>query len=121
MFNGPPVFDNSPATAGAQAMGKVRLYGFGRDRLYILIHYRNLALGLLRLAADEEHHLVKSVEDLSFRNVTKRLARILLDQIDESDYSNSGRKGITQGEIAASSSALPLIEEGKCDGCGLLH
>lgn len=102
LFNGPPAFDSGLVVASAEAMSMVRLYGFARDSIETLLHHEPaFALGLLLFAAEEERHLIRLVEDLSFRNVTGRIARILLQQLEEGNYMSPGRKGITQSEMAA--------------------
>ncbi len=98
-FNDIPAFDGGPNPASAQAMGPVVLYGIRKSSLEtILRDYPQVALNTIEVLAGRLRHLVSLVEDLSFRHVIGRVAKILLD------YGGDGtgpRPRLTQQEMAA--------------------
>jgi CRP/FNR family transcriptional regulator len=95
-FNDIPVFDGGTNLTSAEAMGTVVLYGIEKSSLENAIRdYPQIALNIIRVLSQRGEHLVSLVEDLSFRNVTGRLARILLE------YAGDGRQRLTQQEMAA--------------------
>jgi len=97
-FNDVPVFEGSNL-ASAEAMGPVVLYGIRKSDLEgIFRNHPQVALNMLKVLSQRVQHLVSLVEDLSFRNVTSRVAKILLD------YAGDGtgrRPRLTQQEMAA--------------------
>ena len=98
-FNEVPIFDSGPNPASAQAMGTVVLYGVSKDNLEaVLRSYPQVALEVNRVLAGRVRHLVSLVEDLSFRHVTGRVAKILLEYAGDGTGS---RPRLTQREIAA--------------------
>jgi CRP/FNR family transcriptional regulator len=83
-FNEVPMLDSGLNPASAQAMGRVLLYGLGKDELdYVLRNYPQLASSVIKVMAGRMRHLVSLVEDLSFRQVIGRVARILLENAGE--------------------------------------
>lgn len=95
-FNDIPVFDGGTNLTSAEAMGAVVLYRIEKSSLETAIRdYPQIALNIIRVLSQRGEHLVSLVEDLSFRNVTGRLARILLE------YAGDGRQRLTQQEMAA--------------------
>jgi len=61
-------------------MGPVLLYGIRRSKLEpILLERPQVALNVIRVLAAQVRNLVSLVEDLSFRHVIGRVAKILLD------------------------------------------
>ena len=98
-FSDVPIFDGGPNPASAQALGPVVLYGITKSDLgAILRDHPQVALNANKVLAQRVRHLVSLVEDLSFRHVTGRIARILLD------YAGDGagpRPRLTQQEMAA--------------------
>jgi len=98
-------FNDAAALSGgtnrytAQAMGAVVLYGLPRDKLEILLKdYHRVARNVIGVLADQILRLTALVADLSFRTVTGRLARILLD------YAADGSRDVrplSQREMAA--------------------
>lgn len=63
----------------------------------------DLSVALLRSLAGRMRHLVELVEDLSFRHVSERVARILLQSVAPHPGVGAGsdlRRGMTQREIA---------------------
>jgi CRP-like cAMP-binding protein len=98
-INDVSVFDGGPNPASAQAMGPVSLYGIKRDDLEsILRDYPKIALNVTKALAIRIRHLVSLVEDLSFRHVIGRVAKILLEYAG--DGARSGQR-LTQQEMAA--------------------
>jgi CRP-like cAMP-binding protein len=98
-FNDISVFDNGPNPAGAQALAPVELYGIGKKEIDDLLRdYPQMAMSVMRMMARRVRQLVELVEDLSFRRVVSRVAKILLE------YSSDRvepRPRLTQQEIAA--------------------
>jgi CRP-like cAMP-binding protein len=98
-INDVPVFDGGPNHASAQTMGPVLLYTIGKNELEsILRDYPKVALNVIRVLASRIRHLVSLVEDLSFRNVIGRVAKILLEHAG--DGARPGQR-LTQQEMAA--------------------
>jgi CRP/FNR family transcriptional regulator len=99
-FNDAPVFDGGTNPASAQAMGPVVLYGIkNSDMEGILRTHPQVALNVIRVLSQKLRHLVSLVEDLSFRHVTARLAKILLEYAG--DGVGSAKPRLTQQEMAA--------------------
>ena len=98
-FNEVPVFGVGSNLASAQAMGPVTLYGIRKDDLAaILRDHPQVALNVINVLADRIHQLMSLVEDLSFRHVIGRVAKILLEHAGD----GSGSKPrLTQQEMAA--------------------
>ncbi len=98
-FNDVPVFNGGANLATAEAMGPVVLYGIKKtDLATILKDCPQVSLNILRVLSEKMTRLVMLVEDLSFRHVTGRVARILLE------YTGDGgaqRPRLTQQEMAA--------------------
>jgi CRP/FNR family transcriptional regulator len=97
-FNDVPVFAGANL-ASAEAMMPVTLYGLRKtDFQNILREYPQLALNAIQVLAKRVELLVALVEDLSFRQVTGRVARILYEYVRGKDVN---RPRITQQEMAA--------------------
>ena len=98
-FNDVPVFDGASNPFSAQAMGPVVIYGIEkRDLAVILRDHPQVALNVINVLAGHVRHLTSLVEDLSFRPVIRRVAKILLE------YSGGGTGSVqrlTQQEMAA--------------------
>jgi CRP/FNR family transcriptional regulator len=98
-FNEVPVFDGGPNPASAQAMGPVTLYGIRkRDLDTVLREYPQVALNAINVLVGRMRHLVSLVEDLSFRHVVGRVARILLENAGNG---KAPRQQLTQQDMAA--------------------
>ena len=98
-FNDVPIFDDGPNPASAQAMGPVTLYGVSKDSLKAALkEHRQVALNIIRVLAERVRQLVTLVEDLSFKHVISRVAKILLEHA--SDGTGPGSR-LTQQEMAA--------------------
>jgi CRP/FNR family transcriptional regulator len=98
-FNDVPIFDGGPNPASARTMGPVLLYGIKRnDMEAILRNHPQIALNVTKVLAKRVRQLVSLVEDLSFRHVISRVARILFEHIP----GETGRgPRLTQQEMAA--------------------
>lgn len=95
-FNDVPAFSGGANLASAEAMGTVVLYGIEKSDLEVAIRdYPQIALNIIQVLSQRVEHLVALVEDLSFRNVAGRVARILLE------YAGDGKPRLTQQEMAA--------------------
>lgn len=98
-FNEVPVFDGGPNPASAQAMGPVVLYGIrNKDMESILKKHPQVALNVVRVLSQKLRNLVSLVEELSFKHVTARLAKILLEYAGDG---TSSKQRLTQQEMAA--------------------
>ncbi len=98
-FNDVPIFDGGPNPASARAMGPVLLYGIKKNDVEaILGDHPQIALNVIKVLARRVRHLVSLVEDLSFKHVISRVAKILLEHIGD----ETGRRPrLTQQEMAA--------------------
>ena len=98
-FNELPIFDDGPNPASAQAIGAVVLYGIRKGDLNDILRDKpQVALNVIKVLASRVRHLVSLVEDLSFRHVISRVAKILLEHAGV----GTGREPrLTQQEMAA--------------------
>jgi CRP-like cAMP-binding protein len=98
-FNDVAIFDGDLNPASARAMSTVLLYGVRRNDIEaILRDHPQIALNVIKVLAKRVRQLVSLVEDLSFRHVISRVARILLEHIG----GETGRgPRLTQQEMAA--------------------
>ena len=99
-FNDVAVFDGGPSVASATAMTPVALYGINKTDVGVIIRdHPQVAANVARVLAERVRHFTSLVEDLSFRNVLSRVAKLLLE------YAGNGRKAerprLTQQEMAA--------------------
>jgi CRP-like cAMP-binding protein len=93
------IFDGDPNPTSAQTMGPAVLYGIRKlDLETILQDYPQVAQNTVRVLASRVRHLVSLVEDLSFKHVIGRVAKILIEQAG--DGKTPGPR-LTQQEIAA--------------------
>jgi CRP-like cAMP-binding protein len=98
-FNDVPAFDGEPSPCSTEAMSAVILYEIGKNDLDALLHrYPLIAVNVIQALARRVRGLVSLVEDLSFRNVISRVARILFE--NAGDGTGAGKK-LTQQEMAA--------------------
>jgi len=98
-FNDVPVFGGGSNLASAEAMGPVVLYGIRKSDLEIMLRdYPRLAQNVIQVLSQRIEHLVSLVEDLSFRHVTGRLAKILLEYAGDK---SGERHWLTQQDMAA--------------------
>src|SRR5205085_11813429 len=83
MFNEVAVFDEGPNPASAQAIEDCTLYLLRRrDLLRFVAERPGIALAITRTFAGRLREALALVEDLAFRDVTSRLAKILLEGQD---------------------------------------
>ena len=117
-FNDVAIFDDAPNPASAQAMGPVVLYGVRKGELRSIIRdHPQMSLNIIKVLAERVRQLVLLVEDLSFRHVIGRVARILLEHAG--DGAGPGPR-LTQQEMAAMAGtarevvgrSLKALEEG---------
>lgn len=98
-FNDVPVFGNGPNLAGAVAMGNIVLYGIKKSDMETMLRaHPAVALNTLRILQQRVEQMALLVEDLSFRHVTGRVAKILLENAGD----GTGQKArLTQQDMAA--------------------
>ena len=97
-FNDAPIFDEGTNPASAQAMGQVVLYELRKNEFKTLLqNHPQIAANTIRVLARQVRQLVSLVEDLSFKHVIGRVAKILLGAGDGTD---PGPR-LTQQEMAA--------------------
>jgi len=98
-FNDVPVFDGGQNPASAGAMGPVILYGIEKpDMDVVLQEHPQVALNVITVLVSQVRRLVTLVEDLSFRHVVSRVAKILIN------YGGNGtdsEQRLTQQDMAA--------------------
>ncbi len=99
-FNDVPVFDGGPNPASASALEPSIVYVIPKESLLSLVADCPAAQAIIKLFAARLRHLTTVVEDLSFRSVVGRLAKMLLDlAVVEGGPSPMPR--LTQDEMAA--------------------
>jgi CRP/FNR family cyclic AMP-dependent transcriptional regulator len=97
-FSPVPLFDGGPNPATARAMSPVTCLLLPREDLVALIRrHPDLALATLSAMAGQLRELVTLVEDLAFRSVRARLARLLLAEAAEA---GEGAAELTHQELA---------------------
>ena len=98
-FNDVSVFDGGPNLSSVQAVGPVVLYGIRSSDLEVILrNHPQVSLNVNRVLSQQMRHMVSLVEDLSFKHVISRVAKILLE------YSGNGtgpKPKLTQQEMAA--------------------
>jgi CRP/FNR family transcriptional regulator len=103
-FNEVPVFDGGPNPVSAAAVEPGDVIEFSREAVLELLRaYPAFGGAVVHVFASRLRHLIALVEDLSFRQVTARVARILLQSIDPHEGVGAGagvRARVTQREIA---------------------
>jgi len=98
-FNDVSIFDGGPNTASAQTMGPVLLYGIKRNEMETIVqNHPQIALNVIKVLARRVRHLLSLVEDLSFKHVIGRVAKILVEHIG-GEIGHGPR--LTQQEMAA--------------------
>ncbi len=97
-FNEVPLFDGGPNPASATAMEPTVVLGMSKkDMSRVLREHPQVAINALRIMSSRLRQLVSLVEDLSLRQVTSRVAKILLDLEAEARQDQP----LTQQQMAA--------------------
>ena len=98
-FNDVAVLSGGVSLVSAETMGAVVLNMIKKSDLEVVLReHPQVALNVIQILSQRVQHLVSLVEDLSFRHVTGRVARMLLE------YAGDGtgeRPRLTQQEMAA--------------------
>lgn len=95
-FNEVPVFDGGPNPASVEALEPSDLYLLSAEEMQFLMKdIPTVSRNVIRILANRLRHLVELVEDLSFRHVTGRVAKILLQHVRD-----GGAERLTQQQIA---------------------
>ena len=98
-FNDVSIFDDGPNAASAQTLAPVVLYELRKSDIEELLgSYPQVAANTVQVLAKRVRELVSLVEDLSFRHVIGRVARILLERAGDS--AEPGPR-LTQQDMAA--------------------
>ena len=103
LFNEVPIFDEGPNPANAQAVEPATLWGIRRTDIRRLVEeHPAIAIGFLRAFAGKLRYFTRKVEDLSFRSVTSRVAKLLLEIAgDDGKGGLRLKQQFTQQEMAA--------------------
>ncbi len=121
-FNEVAVLDGGPNPASAATMTPSMLLILARGPLLDLIgRHPPLARSVIEHLASRTRHLVSLVEDLSFRTVSSRLARLLLE---EAGTSSRLSKRLTHEEMASRlGTAREVVSRalGQLESLGLLR
>ncbi len=97
-FNDVAVFDGGSSPTSTEAMSLVKLYVIAAQDMRKLINdYPRLTPNVMRVLTERIRHLLELVDDLSFRQVISRIARILLEYAD----GVGPKPKLTQQEMAA--------------------
>ena len=98
-FNMTTIIESNPQIYSVEAMSPLTLAYISRNDLYGLMNQNSkIYEAILRLFAEQIRYLVTLVEDLSFRSVMGRVAKILMIYMSDP---NSPHARITQKDIAA--------------------
>ena len=98
-FNDVSIFNGEPNPVSAKAMGPVLLYGIKKNEMEAIVrNHPQIALNVIKVLARRVRHLLSLVEDLSFKHVIGRVAKILVEHIG--GEMGSGPR-LTQQEMAA--------------------
>lgn len=125
MFNEVAVLDGGANLATAVAAEDCVMWQVGCDRFQELLQrYPMIGLGLLRVLARRNRFLVGQYEDLSFRTVQARTAKLLLDlsdngqqPIDRRQYPNHELAARIATVPEAFSRALKYLKHNGCITC----
>ncbi|MDZ4246783.1 MAG: Crp/Fnr family transcriptional regulator [Dehalococcoidia bacterium] len=99
-FNDVPVFDHGPNPATASVVEAAVVYVIPIDTVLGLLTSSPFSVSILKSFADRIRHLTALVEDLSFRHVVSRTAKMLL-QYAVPDSGDVKGQYYTQQEMAA--------------------
>jgi len=100
-FNDVPVFDGGPNAAAAAAMERTSLYLIPSEHVLAALRaHPDAALAVAAEFARQLRFLAELVEDLSFRHVTSRVAKLLLEYAEQPGQS-APRPRLTQQDLAS--------------------
>jgi CRP-like cAMP-binding protein len=100
-FNDVPVLDDGANLFSAEALGPVVLQGIKKNDMRAIIRENpQVAINVVQVLSRRVQELVSLVEDLSFRHVTSRVAKMLLGYVGREPASEE-RPHLTQQEMAA--------------------
>jgi CRP-like cAMP-binding protein len=98
-FNDVPVLTGGVSLVSAAAMGPVTLYALKKSDLErIMREHPQIAFNVIEVLSQRVVELISLVEDLSFRHVTGRVAKVLLEYAGDK---TGDRPRLTQQEMAA--------------------
>lgn len=98
-FNDVPVFSGGINLASAGAMSAVTLNGIKKKEIEAIIkEYPQVALNIINVLSRRVEEMMTLVEDFSFRRVSGRVAKILLEYTGKE---SNEKPRLTQQEIAA--------------------
>ncbi len=98
-FNDVPVLNGGVSLVSAGAMGPVVLYAIKKSDLEgIMREHPQVAFNVIKVISRRVVELISLVEDLSFRHVTGRVAKMLLEYAGDK---TGDRPRLTQQEMAA--------------------
>lgn len=101
-FNDVPALDGGPNPASVMAMEATSVYvTSGKELRRLIVERPGVAEATVHSLAAALRHLITLVEDLSFRHVRARVAKILLEQDSTADAADPPSHRLTQQEIAA--------------------
>jgi CRP-like cAMP-binding protein len=107
MFNEVATLDEGPNPVTAVAAQSSRVWRIDEKGLDdLIIRYPRLGIGLLRILAGRNRLLVSQFEDLSFRPVLARTAKLLL-QLSENGHHTIDRRSHPNHQMAALLSTVP--------------
>ena len=107
MFNEVAVLDGGSNPATAIAHRECRVWHADADDFKTLLEtYPGLALGMLTVLASRNRWLVSQYEDLSFRTVRSRMAKLLLELSEDGQHPISRREHTIE-KIAARIATVP--------------
>ena len=94
-FNDVPVLSGGNNIASAEALADSSLYGIKKSNLEIILSkYPKISLNIIQVLSRRVENMISLIEDLSFKNVASRVAKILLENAGD------GQR-LTQQEMAA--------------------
>lgn len=101
-FNDVPALDGGPNPASVMAMEATTVYvTSGKELRRLIVERPGVAEATVHSLAAALRHLITLVEDLSFRHVRARVAKILIEQDTTPDGAGHPAHRLTQQEIAA--------------------
>jgi len=99
--NDDAIFEKGPNVLSAMTMSPVVLYGLHRQDLdRILSAHPEVNSNVAEVFAARQRYLVRLATDLVFKNVTRRLARFLLER-EELAHAGTEEMKVTQQEMAS--------------------